>query len=58
MAADAFHKKVEDEMRKMKNVLDFEDFKNCIAAQGIAIEMSADDDYKSKLSKAKGTHYP
>ena len=60
MAADAFHKRVEDEMRKMKNVFDFEDFKNCIAAQGIAIEMLADDfyDYKSKLSKAKDTHYP
>ena len=53
MAADAFHKRVEDEMRKMKNVLDFEDFKNCIAAQGIAIEMSADDFYDYKVNSAK-----
>ena len=60
MAADAFHKRVEDEMRKMTNVLDFDDFMNCIAAQGIDVEMSADDfyDYKSKLGKTKDTHYP
>ena len=43
MAADSFHKRVEDEMKKMKHVLDFEDFKACIAAQGIALEMSDND---------------
>ena len=53
MAADASHKRVEDEMRKMKNVLHFEDFKNFIAAQGIAIEMSADDFYDYKVNSAK-----
>ena len=57
MAADAFHKQVEDEMRKKKNVLDFRDFRDCINARGIALEMLLEDfyDFKSKLSKGKDT---
>ena len=35
MDADAFHKQIEDEMRKKKNVLDFEDFEDCINSCGI-----------------------
>ena len=57
----SFHKRVEDEMKKMKQVLDFKDFnKACIAAHGIALEMSDDDfyEYGSKVSKGKDTNYP
>ena len=44
----------------MKHVLDFEDFKACIAAQGIALEMSDNDffEYRTKVSKGKDTYYP
>ena len=56
MAADSFHKRVEDEMKKMKQVLDFEG----IAAQGIALEMSDNYfyEYRSKVCKGKDTNYP
>ena len=41
-------------------MLDFEDFKACIAARGIALEMTENDffEYKSKQSKANFTNYP
>ena len=60
MAADSFHKRVKDEMRKMNKVLDFLDFEQCTSAAGISLKMSKDDfyNYKSKLSHAKYTSYP
>ena len=47
-------------MRKKKNVLDFRDFRDCINARGIALEMLPEDfyDFKSKLCKGKDTCYP
>ena len=60
MAADAFHKEIEDEMKKQKNIYDFEDFKKIINTKGTALEMDISDfkQFESKLSKAKGTCYP
>ena len=43
IAADPFHKQVEDEMRKMKQVLDFKDFENCNSSKGVALQMTEND---------------
>ena len=37
MAADAFHKQIEDGMRRVKNVYDFPDFERIIQSKGIAV---------------------
>ena len=60
MVADAFHKGIEDGMRLMKNVYDFNDFERVIQSKGIAIKMDFSDFqlFESKLSKAKYTYYP
>ena len=60
MAADAFHKAVEDGMREAKNVYDFHDFEKIIQQKGIAIKMEVNNfqKFESKLSKAKYTSYP
>ena len=59
MAADAFHKEIEDKMKRIGNVYDFSDFEKVIIARGHALKMNLSDftDYKGKLSKAKGTNH-
>ena len=60
MAADAFHKSVEDEMRHQKYLYDFSDFVKVIDAKGKAHEMRYSDfrDYTKEVSKAADTNYP
>ena len=60
MAADAFHKSIEEGMRDTKNVEDFYDFERIIQSKGIALRMNCFDfkKYDSKLSQAKDTLYP
>ena len=57
MAADAFHKSVEDEMRHQKYL--FSDFVKVIDAKGKAHEMRYSDfrDYTKEVSKAADTYY-
>ena len=60
MAADFFHKEIEDEMKAAGNVLDFNDFEKVINARGQALKVNISDfkDYEGKLSKARDTNYP
>ena len=60
MAADAFHKTVEDEMRSMKYMYVFSDFEKAINAKGRALIMSYSDfkNYSKEFSKARDTIYP
>ena len=54
MAADAFHKSVEDEMRHQKYLYDFSDFVKVSDAK-----VKADfRDYTKEISKAADTYYP
>ena len=43
MSADTFHKRVEGEMRKMKQVCDWNDFKLCMERSGKLYEMKVSD---------------
>lgn len=43
MAVDSFHKQVEYEMLKIKNLFVFEDFRKCIAGPGSTLEMTDED---------------
>ena len=52
MSADNFHKSVEKEMNEMKNVYDFQDFRNCVSAAGSVTLMDITDFYN--FEKGKG----
>ena len=43
MAADSFHKEIEDEMNAAGNVYDFNDFEKVINARGQALKMNISD---------------
>ena len=60
MAEDSFHHLIENEMRRRKNVYDFNEFHDIINAKGNGVVMEVGDspNYENKLSKAKGTNYP
>ena len=60
MAADSFHKKVEDAMQQMKKLYDFDDFVDAVNKHGIAVNMEAEDFklFEKELSKGKDTKYP
>ena len=61
MAADSFHRSVEQVMKRRKTVFDFREFEDVINdANGVAVKMSFSDfrNYKSKLSHASTTNYP
>ena len=60
MAADSFHKKVEDAMRQMNKLYDFDDFVDAVNKHGIAVNMKAEDFklFEKELSKGKDTKYP
>ena len=60
VAADAFHKEIEDGMKRQKNLYDFEDFVKIVNSRGTVVEMGVADfqQFESKLRKAKGTCYP
>ena len=61
MAADSFHRSVEQVMKRRKTVYDFPDFEDVISsANGIAVTMAVGDfkDYQSRLSHASTTNYP
>ena len=51
MSADAFHASVERNMRDLKKVMDFSDFKQCIEKTGESVEMRAEDfiDFRKRL---------
>ena len=53
MSADSFHHAVEKSMQKMNKIVNFQDFSDCISANGIAVEMSPNDffDFKNHLSR-------
>ena len=55
--ADAFHKEMEDEMKRQKKLYDFEDFVKIVNSRGTEVEMGVTDfqQFECKLSKAKGT---
>ena len=60
MAADSFHRSVEQEMKRRKTVNDFRDFEELInSANGVAVIMDVGDfiSYQSKLSHASTTNY-
>ena len=60
MSAESFHHRVEEAMKKMKNVNDFQSFVQCVNKDGTAVEMKPSDfyDYHKYLSTAKDTEYP
>ena len=61
MAADAFHRSVEQEIKRRKFVYDFREFEDVINdAKGVAVTMNVSDfrNYQSKLSHASTTTYP
>ena len=60
MAADAFHREIEDGMRKAKNLYDFDDFDRIVNSKGVSAPMEIGDfkQYASKLSHGKKTNYP
>jgi len=60
MSADSFHARVESELRKMKNVYDFEDFETAIKQHGIAVPMDVQDfsSWENGVSSAKYTRKP
>ena len=60
MSADSFHSRIESELRKMKNVYDFEDFVAVINRHGIAVPMNAADFsfWANGASSAKFTRKP
>ena len=45
MSADSFHKSIEDAMRRMNEVCDWDDFVTCVNEAGKSIEMRIDDFY-------------
>ena len=60
MAADSFHKNVEDAMRHKKKLYDFNDFVECIDKHGTAIQMEPVEfkQFGNELSRGKDTKYP
>ena len=60
MSADSFHARVESELRRMKNVYDFEDFVAAINQHGIAVSMNVEDFsfWENGASSAKFTVKP
>ena len=57
MAADSFHKNVDEAMRHMKKLYNFDDFVEAINTHGTAIEMGAVEfqQFGNQLSKGKDT---
>ena len=61
MAADSFHRSVEQEMKRRKTVYDFTDFEDTIrCAKGIPLLMQPEDfkEFPSKQSRGAYTKYP
>ena len=60
MAADSFHKNVEEAMHVEKKLYNFDDFTKYVNTHGTAIEMDLLDFklFVSQLSKGKDTYYP
>ena len=55
MSADSFHRRVEAEMKKMKHVCEWDDFKRCVRKSGQVCEMQVSDfmEYESGLTQSK-----
>ena len=60
MAADSFHKAVEDVMREKKIMYDFDDFQSVINSKGTShiMDHSKFTQYTKEVSKAHDTNYP
>ena len=60
MAADSFHKAVEDWMRERKFMYDFDDFQSVINSKGTShvLDHSKFTQYTNEVSKAHDTNYP
>ena len=59
MSADSFHKRIEDAMKRMNKVCDWQDFVSCVNHAGTSLEMKVEDFFmyenwlsSSQLSKA------
>ena len=55
MSADSFHHRVEAEMKRMKNVCYWDDFKKCVSNAGNYVEMKIEDfkKHESRLLQSK-----
>ena len=59
MSADSFHKRIEDAMKRMNEVCDWQDFVSCVNHAGTSLEMKVEDFFlcenwlsSSQVSKA------
>ena len=57
MSADSFHHRIESEMKKMKDVCDWSDFKKCVQNAGQYVEMEIEDfkNHESGLTQSKAS---